>query len=85
MGEKTLFYALTCCEKNSFNTHTHLLCSTTSLYRGRGKKKNEGEKIIRWNENRKEKQKEHYICILTSHSKLLESYPTSASIQAACQ
>lgn len=38
-----------------------------------------------WNKNRKEKQKEHYICILTSHSKLLECRPTTASAQAACQ
>ncbi len=76
---ETLFYALTHCGKNSFHTHTHLLYSTTNSYRRRTRGRNKT-----WSKNRKE-NRVHYICILTSHSKLLESRPTAVSVQAACQ
>lgn len=77
----TQFYALTHCGKNSFRTH--LLYSSTNSYRRRGGRGARGKNNKMRNKNRKENR--NYICILTSHSKLLESRPTTASVQAACQ
>ena len=78
---EALYYALTCSgnKKNRFPTDTHLLYLTINPCWSRGGENNEGKNNKTWNENRKEKEKEHRICILTSHSKLLESRPTTAS------
>lgn len=82
---KTLYYALTRCGKNSFShSHSFTQFDNKSIQEKR-REKNEGKIIRRGTRIERKTEKGNCICILTSHSELLESRPTTASVQAACQ